>query len=212
MQTLTGIDLSHHNGRGNWVKVKANGVQISFAYIKATQGVGYKDPACISHATGATGVGIKVGYYHFASLNNNLDPVKDAADEAAWFHSVIKTLPSFQLVPVLDIETNDKKLTTLQVQQWLNSFLHVIKKLGHDRIALYSYKPFLDENLPANHTFGNLPLWIAQHRSIAQPLLPRGWNNYALWQYSNKGKVDGINGSCDLNRTLETNFENGLLI
>lgn len=212
MQTLAGIDLSHHNGRGNWVKINENAVQITYVYIKATQGVGYRDPGCMSHATGATGVGIKVGYYHFASLNNNLDPVKDAADEATWFDSVIKTLPSFQLVPVLGIVANDKKLTTLQVQQWINSFLLVMKKLGHDRIMLYSGKPFLDENLPANHSFGNLPLWIAQHRSISRPSLPCGWNQYALWQYSNKGKVEGLSGSCDLNRTPGSNLEGEMLI
>src|SRR5574340_704027 len=121
--TIYGIDLSHNNGTINWTKVKTNSIPISFAYIKATQGVGYKDPANVSHANGAAQSGIKTGYYHFASLNNNLDPVKDAADEAKWFDSVLKTLPPFQLLPALDIETNEKKLTTQQVQQWISSFM-----------------------------------------------------------------------------------------
>ena len=198
--TITGIDLSHNNGTINWEKVRTNSTPISFAYIKATQGVGYKDPANVSHANGATLIGMKIGYYHFASLNNNLDPSKDAANEARYFDSVLKTLPPAKLLPALDIETNDKKLNTQQVQQWISSFLLTMNSLGHMNVMLYSYKPFFDDNLPANHPFGSHPLWIAQYRNVAAPSLPKGWSKCAVWQYSDKGKVNGINGDCDMNK------------
>lgn len=198
---IYGIDLSHNNGTINWTKVKAATPIISFAYIKATQGVGYKDPMTVTNATGAAQAGIKIGYYHFASLNNVLDIAGDAASEANYFDSILKTLPPFQLMPVLDIETNEKNLNTQQVQQWINSFLSTLHALGHANVMLYSYKPFFDANLPANHPFGNLPLWLAQYRNVAAPSLPVGWNKFTVWQYTDKGTVSGINGNVDMNKT-----------
>ena len=197
---IYGIDVSHNNGSVNWTKVKLSDPPISFAYIKATQGVGYKDPTNAINATGAAQAGIKFGYYHFASLNNNLDVAADATGEANWFDSVLKTLPPAQLIPTLDIETNEKQLTTQQVQAWINTFLSQMNSLGHKNVMLYSYKPFLDSNLPANHPFGNLPLWVAQYRNVPSPSLPHGWTKYSIWQYFDKGKVNGVPSDCDLNK------------
>jgi lysozyme len=197
---IYGIDVSHNNGVIDWNKVRASEPVISFVYIKATQGVGYKDPAGLTNANGAKSAGLKLGYYHFASLNNNLNIPKDATDEASWFDTILKTLPQATLIPVLDIETNEKRLTTQQVQLWIGSFISRMKELGHEKIMLYSYKPFFDENLPANHPFGTLPLWLAQYRNVEEPSMPHNWLHYAVWQYSAKGKVAGIHGDCDMNK------------
>lgn len=197
-----GIDVSHNNGTIDWNKVPASTPAISFAYIKATQGVGYTDPKCVTNANAVSKTSLKFGYYHFASLNNPVDPVKDATDEANWFDKTIKTLPKASLPPVLDIETNDKKLTTMQVQQWITAFMDQMKKLGYPVVIIYSYKPFFDTNLPPKHPFGSIPLWLAQYRNVAAPSLPVGWSSYAIWQYSAKGKINGISTDTDLNKAL----------
>ncbi|MDQ3110661.1 MAG: glycoside hydrolase family 25 protein [Bacteroidota bacterium] len=201
-ELIYGIDVSHHNGSVNWSKVRQAEPAISFAYIKATQGVGYKDPATAANANGAKAAGIKIGYYHFASLNNAADVVKDATNEAEWFDATLETMPPAELMPVLDIETNEKHLNTQQVQLWISTFLERMKALGYPVVVLYSYKPFFDDNLPANHPFGEVPLWLAQYRNVAAPALPHGWTKYTIWQYSAKGKVNGINGDCDMNRAV----------
>jgi lysozyme len=198
---IYGIDVSHNNGTINWPKVKLSDPLISFAYIKATQGVGYKDPANLLNANGAQAAGIKFGYYHFASLNNSVDVANDAISEANWFDQTLKTLPPATLMPVLDIETNEKQLNTQQVQLWIVSFCARMNDLGHKNLMLYSYKPFFDDNLPAIHPFGNIPLWLAQYRNVAAPSLPHGWTNFTVWQFSAKGKVNGISGDCDMNKT-----------
>jgi GH25 family lysozyme M1 (1,4-beta-N-acetylmuramidase) len=195
-----GIDVSHHNGAINWTKVKQAEPPVAFVYIKATQGIGYKDPAAAANANGAKMAGIKSGYYHFASLNNAVDIANDATNEANWFDSTLKTLPAADLMPVLDIETNEKQLNTQQVQLWISSFLERMKVLGYATVLLYSYKPFFDDNLPANHPFGEIPLWLAQYRNVAAPALPHGWTKYTIWQYSAKGKVNGVDGDCDMNK------------
>jgi lysozyme len=198
-EDLFGIDISHNNGSINWNKVKTSQPRIRFVYIKATQGVGYTDPQAKNSATGALQSGLRFGYYHFASLNS-IDALHDAQSEADYFDSILKTLPPASLPPVLDIETNDKRLNTQQVQQWIAAFFQRMETLGHHHMIIYSYKPFFDSNLPAKHTFGNIPLWLAQYRNVPAPSLPNGWSRFLIWQFTDKGKVDGINGDCDLNK------------
>ncbi|MBI3511859.1 MAG: glycoside hydrolase family 25 protein [Bacteroidetes bacterium] len=198
-EELLGIDVSHNNGNINWNKVKSSHPRIRFAYIKATQGVGYTDPQAKNFGAGALQSGLRIGYYHFASLNS-LDIVKDAQAEADYFDAVLKTLSPATLPPVLDIETNEKRLNTQQVEEWITNFFQRMQAHGHLRVFIYSYKPFFDSNLPANHQFGNMPLWLAQYRNVPAPSLPHGWNKFTIWQYTDKGKVDGISGNCDMNK------------
>lgn len=195
-ETVRGIDVSHYQPHADWHKIKASGV--SFAYIKASEGVNGKDALSSAHANGAKSVGVKIGYYHFASLND-LHVAEDSSAEAKWFDGLLRTLPSSDLPPVLDIETNKSGLSPQAVQLWIQTFLDTMKQLGHPVVILYSYTPFLDANLPHDHPFGSNPIWIAQYRNVEYPKMPHGWNSYLIWQYTNAGEVDGI-GKCDNNK------------
>ena len=66
---------------------------------------------------------------------------------------------------------------------------------------IYSGPAFLNENLPAAHGLGGIPLWLAEYTTASQPSLPRGWNSYAIWQYSGNANVNGI-GSCDADKAV----------
>ena len=63
---IKGIDVSNHQERVDWTRVKTDGV--AFAYIKATEGIGYVDPKMGAFAAGAQEAGIRVGFYHFGYL------------------------------------------------------------------------------------------------------------------------------------------------
>ena len=43
----------------------------------------------------------------------------------------------------------------------------------------------------------NFKLWLAQYSSV--PLLPAGWTEYFLWQYTDKGTVPGVTPPVDCN-------------
>lgn len=200
-QTIFGIDVSHNNGTIDWEKVQAATPPNSFAFIKATEGVGYVDPMCLTNATAVSQkTKMRFGYYHFASLNNSSNVSKDATDEANWFVQTLQTMPEATLAPVLDIERNDSKLTQTQVQEWISAFMTQMDVLGYGQVILYSYVSFLNDNLPANHPFGTLPLWIAHYTSAASPTIPKGWSNYTIWQYSGSGTVSGVSTQCDLDK------------
>lgn len=59
--------------------------------------------------------------------------------------------------------------------------------LGIYTRASYFNDPFF--NIPVNHAFRNLPLWIAQYKT-RKPDLPKGWSDWFIWQYTDGG--DGI--------------------
>lgn len=191
-----GIDISHFQSEAqiNWKAVRDGG--IDFVYIKCTQGSGFSDPLCQQHSAGAKLQLIAVGYYHFA------DVTKDPVQQANFFKSNLAKLSPYDLLPVLDIETNSTNLNPSQIESWTK---HFIEAMGMP-IMLYSYQPFLDENLPSTHSFGSIPLWLAQYRDIKSPFLPHGWSNCSLWQYTNQGKIAGIAIPVDCNKPLTMDF------
>jgi lysozyme len=73
------IDVSHHNGAIDWPAVAETG--IALAFIKATQGTGFVDPAFARNCCAAVKAGVLVVPYHF------LDP-GEADEQAAHFLAV----------------------------------------------------------------------------------------------------------------------------
>lgn len=197
------IDVSHHNGKINWLTVASQitPFKIDGAIIKVSTGVGSYDPRAVFNAIEAKKAGLKIGYYHYCSLNEE-DEFKDSTDEANSFIKVLKILPKSDLGVVLDIE--DPKaypgvnLDPQEVLIWIKNFFAVLDANGYKNYILYSFAPFLNSKLPLNHGLGNIPLWIAQFRTTLT--FPRGWNSYWLWQYTDVGRVKGIVGNVDLNK------------
>lgn len=189
---MEGIDVSSYQGTIDWTKVKTD-----FVYIKLSQGVRSHDPRVNEYANGAHQAGIKFGYYHFSTVNST-DVIADASAEVIDVIAHLKTLPSPTLAFVLDIETNEIELTQEQIQLWINTFITGMEHHGY-KVILYSGLSWLNTNLPQNHNLGNVPLWLAEYTKAANPILPRGWKDYTIWQYSSEGHVMGIQGKVDLN-------------
>lgn len=197
-----GIDCSENNGIIDWDKLAHNNPSFTptFVYIKATEGVGFTDKYLYSNAIKAKQQGLKIGYYHFASLNS-LNVVEDAKKEVNYFlQTISKSVPS-DLPLVLDIETNAAKLSKDQVLLYINTFINELKLVGKEAV-LYSYAPFLDANLPLNHNLSNIKLWIAAYTTEEHLKLPHGWSAYYIWQFMSTGKLEGIHTDVDLNKML----------
>jgi lysozyme len=197
---IYGIELSFQNGTVDWAQIKKNSTPVSFAYIKCTHGSFMIDPKCAEHSNGAIGAKIRFGYYHVATLNSS-DIISGATAEAKAFDAAMNIMPPCRLMPALHLETNDKHLSPAEVELWISTFLSVMNSLGRKNIMLYSNRGFFDSHLTAKHPFGNLPLWHSQSNASTIPHLPRGWNKYTIWQFSETGKVDGIGTNCDLSKS-----------
>lgn len=194
------VDISHHQGLVNFSELATNDPKIGAVFLKATQGTGYTDSAVKYNASEAKKYGFPVSYYHYATLSST-NVKEDAIAEANYFTSVLSHLPNNDLPIVLDLEENKAALPPSDVLLWANTFLNQLTLKGYSEHMLYSGAYFLNANLPKNHNLGSVPLWLAAYVNKPQPVIPAGWNHYKYWQYTDKGKVKGINGFVDMNKT-----------
>jgi hypothetical protein len=131
-----------------------------------------------------------------------MDPLKQAA-------AYLKALGSDpgDLPPVLDVEaktTNPAQLAK-DAEKWL---AEVEKQLGK-RAVIYTAAWYWNSTMLIGGKYpawaSERPVWVAAYpvkdgtptlEQIAQgkykPLLPKGWDKWAFWQYSERGRVDGV--------------------
>lgn len=89
-------------------------------------------------------------------------------------------------------------------------FLEEVKLLSGLDVAIYTYTNFAQNNLDLECDLGKYPLWIAQY-GVSKPAENPIWgNNYSGWQYSELGKVRGIESNTDLDVFSEQILLNGL--
>lgn len=184
-----GIDVSKWNGNIDWKKVKNSG--IDFAIIR--EGYGKKSPTQVDkkfkeNIEGAKNEGIHVGAYHFSYA----DSINDAKLEAEFCLENIKGY-SLEYPIVLDIEDKEMlKINTRQRTDICIKFCETIENAGYYAM-IYTNKNWLDNYLYAEELLKRFDLWIAEWY-CEKPSYSCG-----MWQYSEIGKIDGINGNVDLN-------------
>lgn len=187
-----GVDVSHWQGDIKWDLVKKDG--ISFAFIKATEGVDHEDRKFSKNLGEARKAGILAGAYHFCTPAS----VEDAINEAAHFINVIKKHGGFgvlDLPPVIDIEKS-RDLSRDQVSQIVRTWVEKVKAESKVQPVIYSYTYFIRDYLDGS--LSDIPLWLAHY----DDKLPRdcsGWKSWLFLQYTDKGQVEGIAGNVDLN-------------
>lgn len=175
---MYGVDLSHWN-KVNWKKLKTD-----FVIIKATQGTSYIDPTFKTNQAECRKKGIKLGYYHFADLDDNI------YQQADHFIDTIGEIKEGEFV-CLDAETG-------QNAKWCKSWLEYVE----DRVG---FKPVLYAPVGTWEVALPYPLWIARYGlnngQINYGYAPNigKWDKFIIWQYTSKGKIEGVTGNADLN-------------
>ncbi|MBO0883064.1 MAG: hypothetical protein J2P17_22560, partial [Mycobacterium sp.] len=98
---VRGMDVSSHQGFVNWRRAWRNGAR--FAYVKATEGTGYRNPYFTQQYEGSYRVGMIRGAYHFARPN-----ISSGARQADFFvaHGGGWSRDGKTLPGALDIEWN----------------------------------------------------------------------------------------------------------
>lgn len=193
VDSLQGIDVSHHQKRINWdtVAVKAN---VDFAFVKATEGSDYTDSLFCHNWESLRQAGMRRGAYHFFRSYGCGDI------QARHFLSTVALEPG-DVVPVLDVETTDGMSDEVIVQE-VGAWLRTVEECLRVRPIIYTNQFFYDRHL-AGH-FDRYPLWVARYSGI-QPILRDG-RNWHIWQYSNTGQVPGIEKPVDLNMFMGTTY------
>jgi len=187
--TVHGIDVSYYQGKINWPKVKSmkeDEVQISFAFIKATEGVLMVDPYFQRNWREAPKSGIICGAYHF------FRPRKDGKTQAKFFLQVVN-VEKGDLPPVVDIESLDG-VSPLKMRAELSDFLNYVELKTKVRPIIYTGLKFYEDYLDTH--FSDYPLWIAHYY---QPKLRLDNSRWKFWQHSDKAKINGIGHVVDFN-------------
>jgi len=181
--SVQGIDVSNHQKDIDWNLVAQN-EKIKFVFIKATEGNDYQDKYFKSNWDSATQVGLYKGAYHYFTTESS---GKEQAN------NFIASVPVEKgcLPPVIDIE--ESGLDKEKFKKELSDFISEIEETYKQKPILYVVYPLYEEYIQGD--FEECPIWI---RDVIKPakLDDREW---ILWQYCNRGRVDGINSYADLN-------------
>lgn len=206
LKCVLGLDCSKYQIDINWTKAKAAGIQ--FAIIKITEGTTGREDNIYNlkaRVLSAQKNGVKVGYYHFARPGNINIPEQDALEELGNVLTCLNKLPKANLPFVLDIESYSKQLIwkdiekTDHMNRFISTFFNGLSAKNIKSI-LYSYKSFVDTN--TTPAFSTYPLWLAAYLNnpeVSLPAIPNGWNEWKIWQFTEKGQIDGYVGDIDLN-------------
>jgi lysozyme len=189
--SVRGIDVSHHNGDINWPGIASAGIK--FCYVKATEGSGVKDIRFHEYYDASKAARLLSGAYHF------FRPGVDAEAQAETFLHVVPELTAGDLPPALDVEIDDGQTAhgiLDGVQQWLEAVENV---LGH-RPIIYTSRGFWNAITAASARFSDYMLWVAHYTTASSPRLPAGFSDYVIWQFTEQGRISGVDGNFDLDR------------
>ncbi|WP_052947619.1 GH25 family lysozyme [Aneurinibacillus tyrosinisolvens] len=199
---MKGVDLSHWQGNVDFAKIKASGVQ--FVYVKATQSTTFTDPTFATNVKNARDAGMPIGAYHYAKPTAPLN-LTEAKNQATFFVNTMKNsgLTDFgDVMPVLDLEEPSTvgTLTGDDLAAWARTFVDTVKQQTNRQVLLYTGSWFIDLYGGFNGKLSDLPLWVADYQSSTSPTLPPkgGWTVWTVWQYTDKGSVNGVTGTVDL--------------
>lgn len=194
-----GIDVSKWQGDIDWDKVKNDGVEFAIVragYRGSSTGSLVEDPCFRTNMKGACAAGVEVGVYFFTQAINEVEAVEEAS-------AVLDMVAEYQLDFPIFIDTEgaggkgradglDAETRTLVCE----AFCRTIKNAGYEA-GVYASRNWYNNNLKTQR-LEDYYIWLAEYRSAP---LYQGY--YRMWQYTSKGKVDGIKGNVDLNIAYE---------
>lgn len=187
-QGLYGIDVSHHQGKINWKKVKTwKNHELAFVYIKATEGASWLDPKFAYNFKQAKKNGLKTGSYHYFKCTSSPE------EQFKHFTKYAKKEEQ-DLIPMIDLETLDK-CSCEDYNIKLHKFLTLVTEYYGRKPILYSLQGFYNTNLKNRYLDY---YWVMARYNRRKPYL-LDKNRWTIWQFSDKAKVYGINKNVDIN-------------
>lgn len=195
-----GIDVSKYQGKIDWEKVAAEGVEFAFLRV-GLRGYGsgkiVEDDSFETNIQGALRSGIKVGVYFFSQATTEEEAIEEA-------NFVLEKIAPYQVeCPVVfDVEKvsdSTARMNQLTPQERTNvtiAFLDTIEAAGYQSMFYHNMETAL--LLLELDRLEDYDRWFAYYGE--QFYYPY---QYSVWQYSEKGRIDGIDADVDLNIAFE---------
>ena len=186
-ETVHGVDVSVYQGNVDFARVAQAGVRM--VYIRSTLGFSYVDPTHERNADGARAAGLEFGFYHFCTASTTDEAVR----QARFFAQTIARY-DYGLKPVLELSPA-RALSRTETTDVALAFLQEVERLTGREPAIYCSASTPREDYDSR--LASYSLWVAQY-GAREPESNDIWPTWAGWQYSERGRVDGIEGNVDL--------------
>lgn len=191
------IDISSHNKVLDYdlVKRSVEGVIAKAGHTgKSYGGVQplNSDPTFSANKTGFGPKLIGAYWYGYASL--------DPETEAQAFVDTVGAVPA-NFVYYLDLEEFDGK-TPAEVNAWAQKFMQKVDALTNKVCGLYCNRNWYTNTITAE-TKSQRPIWLAHYDT---PEMSNPVSNQVAHQFTDKGRVPGIEGDVDINAPTDALF------
>lgn len=195
-----GIDVAKWNGKIDWKKVKNAGVE--FAILKVINKSCSIEDSFLYNYKGALKNNIEIGVYNYSYATSIAKAKADAT-------IVSHILNDKQITGKVWLDVEDVCLKNLgsKLIDIINAYKQVIES-NELKFGLYTGRSFYNSYI-APYGGVDCDLWIARYYLVNTQLKfgfvpdekskPVVSKDIYAWQFTSKGKVDGVNGNCDLN-------------
>lgn len=194
-----GVDVSKYQGTIDWAKVKADGIDFAMIRVGA-RGYGSAqlmlDDNFVTNMTGARAAGLDTGVYFFSQATTEEEAVEEANFTVGALMNYGATYPV-----AVDVEwiENDKArtddLTNEERTELAVRFCETVRSFGYKPMIYATRDMLIAGMLPDK--LADYDIWLADdYRPETGTDYPYEFN---MWQYTKKGKVDGIPGEVDVN-------------
>lgn len=191
---IKGIDVAKWNGRIDWARVYASGIE--FAILKVTQKNNSVEEAFERNYSGCIAQGIQVGVYRYIYAKTT----ETARLEA---NAIVSALNGKDIKYRVWLDLEDTTIRGLgkdQLTQIIHAEAEILQSAGYE-VGIYCNQDWYQNVLDSVKLKETYPFWIARYGtnngSMQEQYSPQ---TYALaWQYTSKGRVDGVTGDVDMN-------------
>jgi GH25 family lysozyme M1 (1,4-beta-N-acetylmuramidase) len=198
-RSMLGIDVSHHQQQIDWGRVVADGIDfamIRVGYRGAEKGTLQEDTFFRDNINGAAAAGISVGAYFFSQATSEAEAVQEADFVINAISNAALTMPVvFDIEEVEGSASRTNDLTPEQVTSFARAFCDRVSAAGYTPMIYANTRWFVARmDLKDLSAYGK---WLAQY--FEYPAYPY---EFTIWQYTNTGRVEGIEGDVDMNLAL----------
>ena len=193
---VRGIDVSSYQGEIDWETLSEQ--NISFVFIKATEGSSFVDEKFYYNYEEAQKTDFAVGAYHFFSYDS------EGKTQAQLFINTVKPFEGM-LPPVIDLEFyGDKEKNPPDrkyVGEQLQTMLHILEE--HYKLKPIIYATEKSYELYLSGDYEKYDIWI--RNVISRPKLSDN-RQWTFWQYTNRERLNGYMGP---EKYIDLNVFNG---
>lgn len=202
--SIKGIDVSEMNKSIDWEKVKNDGIK--FAILRCGYGMDITkqdDTRFEKNMTECERLNIPYGVYLFSYANT----VAKAKSEAQHTLRLVKGHnPSLGIWYDIENKNTFGAVGKETLTNIITTYCNTIKNAGF-RCGVYANLNWLNNKIETQIK-SNYPIWVAQYNNKCEYK-----GKYDIWQYSSKGKVDGIATNVDMDylyneKLIDTNSNN----